>query len=43
VKLSKKKTIILKVKLTPESILSFLEGEQNTHRGKYGDKVWSRD
>ena len=22
---------------------SLLEGEQNTHRSKYGDKVWSRD
>ena len=22
---------------------SFLEGKQNTHRSKYGDKVWSRD
>ena len=20
-----------------------LEGEQNTHRSKYGDKVWNRD
>ena len=35
----------MKLKKEDQSVgaWSFLEGEQNTHRSKYGDKVLSRD